>query len=240
MFQPPILPRFCCLRCSRRRCSALPCATRRSACSATGLLLHPVCGLGDCAELVDAADRAVVRCYNSSRLPARKIRFDRKGKPHESSFLPNCGARCRVALSCCSAGGAARGGANVNLFPASGTGSGSTAHRYLGRAWPFRRPSVSQIPQWHIDLREQADCVRWERWARVAALQSRADEFYLSREVRFTPVTTPNPKYNSGVFFRNNLDGSIWHQAQTTQAGGYVFGLTPMDGKPTRFNLQKT
>jgi hypothetical protein len=56
---------------------------------------------------------------------------------------------------------------------------------------------------------------------------------------RFTPVMTPNPKYNSGVFFRNNLDGSIWHQAQTTLEGGYIFGLTPVDGKPARFNLQK-
>ena len=56
---------------------------------------------------------------------------------------------------------------------------------------------------------------------------------------RFTPVTTAEPKYNSGVFFRNNLDGSIWHQAQTSLGGGYIFGLTPVDGKPQGFNLQK-
>ena len=47
------------------------------------------------------------------------------------------------------------------------------------------------------------------------------------------------PKYNSGVFFRNSEDGAIWHQAQTTPDGGYLFGLTPVDGKPAPFNARK-
>jgi hypothetical protein len=51
-------------------------------------------------------------------------------------------------------------------------------------------------------------------------------------------VTTGTPKYNSGVFFRNNDDGAIWHQAQTGAAGGYIFGVTPVEGKPKSFNLR--
>jgi hypothetical protein len=57
-------------------------------------------------------------------------------------------------------------------------------------------------------------------------------------EWRFTPVPgTTN--YNSGVFFRNSKDGSIWHQAQTSLGGGYIFAETPVDGKLRRVNLQK-
>ena len=56
---------------------------------------------------------------------------------------------------------------------------------------------------------------------------------------RFKPLTTATPKYNSGVFFRNNEDGSIWHQAQTALDGGYLFGETPVDGKPSVSTAQK-
>ena len=98
---------------------------------------------------------------------------------------------------------------------------------------------VSNVAQWHIDPSKRIIVCdgngghEWLRFNRELA------NFTFHVKWRFTPVTTPNPKYNSGVFFRNNLDGSIWHQAQTTLAGGYIFGLTPIDGKPTRFNLQK-
>ena len=125
---------------------------------------------------------------------------------------------------------------NVNLFPANGTIGAEEAWTRV--AIPPDHP-VSQTPQWHIDYaRRQIVCDgngghEWLRFNREFT------NFTFHVKWRFTPVTTPNPKYNSGVFFRNNLDGSIWHQAQTTQAGGYIFGLTPVDGKPTRFNLQK-
>ena len=57
-------------------------------------------------------------------------------------------------------------------------------------------------------------------------------------EWKFTPVPG-TAKYNSGVFFRNSKDGSIWHQAQTSLGGGYIFAETMVDGKLTRVNLQK-
>jgi len=46
--------------------------------------------------------------------------------------------------------------------------------------------------------------------------------------------------YNSGIFVRNNADGSIWHQAQTLDAdGGYLFGDTLVGGKVQRVNRSK-
>ncbi len=47
-----------------------------------------------------------------------------------------------------------------------------------------------------------------------------------------------DPKYNSGIYFRNSLDGAIWHQAQLGSAsGGYIFGNTLVNGAPRRVNL---
>ena len=38
--------------------------------------------------------------------------------------------------------------------------------------------------------------------------------------------------YNSGVFVRNNADGSVWHQAQVGAGDvGYLFGQTLVNGK---------
>ncbi len=130
---------------------------------------------------------------------------------------------------------------NVNLFPANGTlgqegGAGQEAWTRV--AIPPGHP-VSQVAQWHIDYANKqivCDGNGGHEWLRF---NRELESFTFHVKWRFTPVTTPNPKYNSGVFFRNNLDGSIWHQAQTELAGGYIFGLTPLDGKPTRFNLQK-
>ncbi len=46
--------------------------------------------------------------------------------------------------------------------------------------------------------------------------------------------------YNSGVFVRNNSDGSIWYQAQVgNSSGGYWFGYDdPAVKGPISFNLQ--
>lgn len=59
-------------------------------------------------------------------------------------------------------------------------------------------------------------------------------------EFRFPPVTAPNPKYNSGVFIRNSADGKIWHQAQLTMDGGYLFGNSPVEGTNQRFKTSPT
>jgi hypothetical protein len=59
-------------------------------------------------------------------------------------------------------------------------------------------------------------------------------------EFRYTKVAG-KAGYNSGVYVRNNKDGSLWHQAQIGDAsGGYLFGETPgADGKKKFFSTDK-
>jgi hypothetical protein len=62
-------------------------------------------------------------------------------------------------------------------------------------------------------------------------------DFILHVEWRY--AGPPQEKaYNSGVFARASADGTIWHQAQTGTAGGYLFGATLVEGKPGRVNLR--
>ena len=97
---------------------------------------------------------------------------------------------------------------------------------------------VGKIEQWHVyPGKREIVCDGngghdWFRYNKEFA------NFSFHVEWRFTPVKGER-KYNSGVFFRNNADGSIWHQAQTTPEGGYLFGATPVNGKLTSFNEQK-
>lgn len=119
----------------------------------------------------------------------------------------------------------------VNLFPAD------YQAQWTRVAIPSTNP-VSKVEQWHIDPDRRTivcdgngghDWLRFNREFR---------NFAFHVEWRFTPLSG-TPHYNSGVFFRNNEDGSIWHQAQTSPDGGYIFGLTPTDGKMQRFNERK-
>ncbi len=59
-------------------------------------------------------------------------------------------------------------------------------------------------------------------------------------EFRYTKVEGKTG-YNSGIYVRNNKDGSVWHQAQIGDAtGGYLFGETPgTDGKRKFFSTDK-
>ncbi|MGA3169502.1 MAG: DUF1080 domain-containing protein [Chthoniobacteraceae bacterium] len=57
-------------------------------------------------------------------------------------------------------------------------------------------------------------------------------------EFCFTKIDNPKAAYNSGVWVRTLLDGSIWHQAQVQSlAGGYLFGVTPTPAGPKEFNV---
>jgi hypothetical protein len=60
------------------------------------------------------------------------------------------------------------------------------------------------------------------------------DNFVFHVEFRYTPLPG-NPRYNSGIFFRNAADYSSWFQVQIGSAqGGYIFGKTP---EARRLNL---
>jgi hypothetical protein len=119
----------------------------------------------------------------------------------------------------------------VNLFPSDADS------QWTRIAIPPTHP-VTDIAQWHIDAAKRqilCDGNGGHDWLRF---NHELTDFTFHVKWRFTKLPG-TPKYNSGVFFRNNEDGTIWHQAQTSLDGGYIFGLTPVDGKPTRFNLQK-
>ena len=100
---------------------------------------------------------------------------------------------------------------------------------------------VSDKQQWSVDSSNRTLTCKGDQgheWLRYDARQF--DNFMYHVEWRFTPVDTPTPKYNSGVFFRNDNDGTIWHQAQTgAGAGGYIFADTPVNGELKRVNLVK-
>ncbi len=120
---------------------------------------------------------------------------------------------------------------SVDLFPQN------YQDQWTRVAIPPTHP-VSQIAQWHIDpARREIVCDgngghEWLRFNR----EFRNFTFHV--KWRFTKLAG-SPGYNSGIFFRNNEDGSIWHQAQTATNGGYIFGLTLIDGKTTSFNELK-
>jgi hypothetical protein len=97
---------------------------------------------------------------------------------------------------------------------------------------------VSDIAQWHIDPATKTivcDGNGGHEWLRF---NKEFSDFKFHVEWRFTKLDG-NPHYNSGVFFRNDADGIIWHQAQTSPEGGYIFGETLIDGKKTSFNEMK-
>ena len=124
------------------------------------------------------------------------------------------------------------------IDPFSGNKDNPQQEAWTRIAIPPDHP-VSDVAQWHIDNAKRqivCDGNGGHEWLRF---NHKFSNFTFHVKWRFTPVTSPEPKFNSGVFFRNNLDGSIWHQAQTSNGGGYIFGLTPIGGKPQSFNLQK-
>jgi hypothetical protein len=100
---------------------------------------------------------------------------------------------------------------------------------------------VSEKQQWSVDSANHTlTCTgdQGHEWLRYDARQF--DNFLYHVEWRFTPLDTPTPRYNSGVFFRNDKDGTVWHQAQTgAGAGGYIFADTMINGELKRVNLAK-
>lgn len=62
-------------------------------------------------------------------------------------------------------------------------------------------------------------------------------DFVAHVEFRFPPVEGEK-RYNSGVFVRTSADGRIWHQAQATLEGGYLFGRTLVRGAEQMVNLR--
>jgi Domain of Unknown Function (DUF1080) len=137
-----------------------------------------------------------------------------------------------MAVCCAVLAGAVQASAQaVNLFPAD------YQSQWTRIAIPPTHP-VSDIAQWHIDAAKgeiKCDGNGGHEWLRFGR---ELGNFTFHVKWRFIPQPG-SPQYNSGVFFRNDENGVIWHQAQTSIGGGYIFGETPVNGKLTSFNLQK-
>jgi len=108
----------------------------------------------------------------------------------------------------------------------------------LGAAGQLRPGDMNEPTPWSLDdsgpvLLCEGDRVGHE-WLRYA---QELEDFEAHVEWRFAP-RPGDPRYNSGVFVRTSPDGSIWHQAQATQAGGFIFGDTPINGVKQRVNLR--
>ncbi len=119
----------------------------------------------------------------------------------------------------------------VNLFPPNNLDAWTRVSIPPGHA-------VNPVTQWHISLsrhRIVCDGNRGHEWLRF---NHELRNFTFHVQWRFTSLPG-SPKYNSGVFFRNSEDGTIWYQAQTSPDGGYIFGETPVEGKLTGFNEVK-
>jgi hypothetical protein len=87
------------------------------------------------------------------------------------------------------------------------------------------------VSQWKLDkanhfiVCEGDHGHEWLRYDRVFT------NFIFHAEWRFT-AREGLKGYNSGVFVRNNADGSVWHQAQVGAGNdGYLFGQTLVNGK---------
>jgi len=100
---------------------------------------------------------------------------------------------------------------------------------------------LSPVPQWSVA--SKTGVVRCSGkggrdWLRCD--KKEYTDFILHVEWRFVKLADEKAKYNSGVFVRNASDWTIWHQAQMgSDAGGYLFGNTPVNGEPKRFNTRE-
>lgn len=74
-------------------------------------------------------------------------------------------------------------------------------------------------------------------WLRYDGKQFK--NFILHAEWRFRKVDTPEPRYNGGLYFWAAADGRQFYQAQTAEAGGWLFGDFPKDGERNRTNLRE-
>ena len=117
---------------------------------------------------------------------------------------------------------------SVNLFPEK------YQDAWTRVAIPPDHP-VSQVAQWHIDPSRRVILCDGNGGHEGLRFNQEFRNFTFHVKWRFTKLPG-SPAYNSGVFFRNNKDGSIWHQAQTALNGGYIFGMTLIDGKVTHIN----
>lgn len=100
-------------------------------------------------------------------------------------------------------------------------------------------PATSQLQgkeQWSVQGGVLTiDGTGGHEWLRYDAKRFR--NFILHAEWRFKKLEG-NPRYNGGLYFWATEDGSQFYQAQTGEAGGWLFGDFPRGGERNRTNLR--
>ena len=93
--------------------------------------------------------------------------------------------------------------------------------------------------QWKLDAAAKTLVCEGDKGHDWLRFDTEYSDFIFHAEFKFTKLADETGKrYNSGIFARNNADGSIWHQAQIgSSSGGYFFGFTPQNGEAKRANL---
>ncbi len=90
--------------------------------------------------------------------------------------------------------------------------------------------------QWHLDESGKVLVCDGDGGHDMLLCDREFGDAVFHAEFRYTKIEGKSG-YNSGVYVRNNKDGSLWHQAQIgDRTGGYLFGETPgADGKKKFF-----
>jgi hypothetical protein len=103
-------------------------------------------------------------------------------------------------------------------------------------------PPTNQLgrAQWHVDAATRVLVCDGDGGHDMLRFDRELADCIFHVEFRFVPVTSGKTNYNSGVFIRNSAEGEIWHQAQLTMDGGYLFGSTPVNGQAKRFRRTPT
>lgn len=65
------------------------------------------------------------------------------------------------------------------------------------------------------------------------------NSFIAHAEWRFRKLEEGEPRYNGGIYFWADSEGRQFYQAQTGEAGGWLFGDFPKDGDRNRTNLRE-
>jgi hypothetical protein len=138
--------------------------------------------------------------------------------------------------------------------PAPGAESGQSTLQREPAGWQDIQPATDlkgwtrvAIPptnalghaQWHVDAQGLLIC-DGDGGHEMLRYDRELGDCIFHVEFRFIPVSGTNSNYNSGVFIRNSAQGEIWHQAQLTMDGGYLFGRTLVNGQPQRVKLTPT
>jgi hypothetical protein len=147
------------------------------------------------------------------------------------SSLARAASRMAVVVAASAAVAVAAHAQTINMFPKD------VAQAWTRVAIPPSHP-LSSTDEWHINAKTREIVCDGNQGHEFLRFNHELSNFDFKVEWRFTPVPD-TAKYNSGVFFRNSKDGTIWHQAQTSLGGGYIFAETLVDGKLSRVNLQK-